>query len=349
MKHIFKPMNFDIQNILQNDRAILLPLKEDDFDDLFKVASDPKIWEQHPNKDRWKKEVFQVFFEGALQSNGAYKIVEKATGKTIGCTSFYDYEENERSIFIGYTFYAVEQWGKGINAMVKQTMLDYIFQFIDKVKFQVGASNVRSQIAITRIGATKIDEQEVAYFGEDAKLNYIYCIKKAHTETIKISEIKSAQASFYKSFLMKGLIDDEDNFRISPNDELIEPFPTTDKDDSFTLGAFFGNTLCGVVSFERDGKNREKLKHKGILFRMYVSNDYRGKGISKMLIQELLNKVTSLKDIERINLTVIENNEIAKKIYEKIGFTTFAIEQNAIKWKGKYFNELQMVYKLFTK
>ena len=45
-------MNFEIQNILQNERVILQPLKEDDFDDLFKVASDPKIWEQHPNKDR---------------------------------------------------------------------------------------------------------------------------------------------------------------------------------------------------------------------------------------------------------------------------------------------------------
>ncbi|BDQ12102.1 MULTISPECIES: GNAT family N-acetyltransferase [unclassified Sediminibacterium] len=169
-------MNFEIQNILQNERVILQPLKEDDFDDLFKVASDPKIWEQHPNKDRWKKEVFKVFFEGALQSKGAYKILEKATHKTLGCTRFYDWDENDKSIFIGYTFYATEYWGKGINASVKRTMLDYIFQFVDRVKFQVGASYVRSHIAITRIGATKIAEQEVAYFGEEAKLNFIYQI-----------------------------------------------------------------------------------------------------------------------------------------------------------------------------
>jgi len=175
-------INFDIQKTLENEKVILVPLKEDDFEDLFNVASNPKIWEQHPNKERWKREIFHVFFEGALQSKGAYKIIEKATGKAIGSTRFYDYNENDKSIFIGYTFYAVEQWGKGINALVKQTMLDYIFQFTDKVKFQVGANNIRSQKAISRLGATKIVEQEVAYFGEQAKLNFIYQILKEESK-----------------------------------------------------------------------------------------------------------------------------------------------------------------------
>ncbi|MDI9356050.1 MAG: N-acetyltransferase, partial [Chitinophagaceae bacterium] len=67
-------MNFNIQSILQNDKQILYPLIEKDFDELYEIASDPKIWEQHPNKDRWKKEVFKIFFEGAIKSKGAFKI-----------------------------------------------------------------------------------------------------------------------------------------------------------------------------------------------------------------------------------------------------------------------------------
>ncbi|GGE89030.1 Protein N-acetyltransferase, RimJ/RimL family [Chishuiella changwenlii] len=171
-------MNFSIQTKLENEKTILYPLQDKDFDVLYAVASDPKIWEQHPNKNRWQKDVFKTFFDGALQSKGAFLIVDKATGNVIGSTRFYDYNEEEDSIFIGYTFYGVDSWGKGINRLVKETMLDYIFQFVSKVHFHIGADNIRSQIAISRIGAEKIAEQEVAYFGEPSRLNYVYEIKK---------------------------------------------------------------------------------------------------------------------------------------------------------------------------
>jgi RimJ/RimL family protein N-acetyltransferase len=171
-------MNFNIQSILENNKVILHPLQEQDFEDLYAVAADPKIWEQHPNKDRWKKEVFKTFFDGAIQSTGAFKIIEKTTGNIIGSTRFYDYNEQEDSILIGYTFYATQYWGKGINHSVKTIMLNYIFQFVSTVYFHIGANNVRSQIAITRIGATKSGEEEIAYFGEQPKSNFIYRLTK---------------------------------------------------------------------------------------------------------------------------------------------------------------------------
>jgi ribosomal protein S18 acetylase RimI-like enzyme len=164
--------------------------------------------------------------------------------------------------------------------------------------------------------------------------------------TIKIIEIKSDKNSEYKEFLTIGLINDEENFRITPKDDLNSVFPTNDKEDSFTLGAYIENELGGVVSFIRDGSDREKLRHKGILFRMYFSNEFRGKGIGKQLIEELITRVKKSNDIEQINLTVISNNANAKKLYEKFGFITFSSEKNAIKWKGKYFTEDQMVLQL---
>lgn len=171
-------MNFSLQPILENGEVVLYPLNESDFEELYKVASDPAIWEQHPNKDRWKREVFQNFFEGALRSKGAFKIVNKATGNIIGSTRMYDYNEQDISILIGYTFYATSCWGKGINRSVKAMMLNYLFQFVDRVNFHIGAVNIRSQIAISRLGANKVGEEEVAYFGEAPKLNYIYVIHK---------------------------------------------------------------------------------------------------------------------------------------------------------------------------
>ncbi|WP_142682881.1 GNAT family N-acetyltransferase [Chitinophaga polysaccharea] len=171
-------MKFSIQSILENEQVILYPLQEEDFETLYAVASDPRIWEQHPNRDRWKKDVFRTFFDGAIQSKGAFKIVDKQTGEIVGSTRMYDYNETENSILIGYTFYATQYWGKGINKAVKTMMLDYLFQFVSKVYFHIGASNIRSQIAIGRIGAEKVGEQEVAYFGEKPKLNFVYAIDK---------------------------------------------------------------------------------------------------------------------------------------------------------------------------
>jgi RimJ/RimL family protein N-acetyltransferase len=177
-------MEINIQPKLENDKVILFPLQEDDFETLYNVASDPKIWEQHPNKDRWKKDVFSTFFEGAIQSKGAFKIVDKATGSCIGSTRYYDFDEKDNSILIGYTFYATSCWGTGINKSVKAVMLDYIFQFVSKVYFHIGADNLRSQIAIGRISAEKIAEQEIAYFGEPNRLNFVYEITKEKWQTL---------------------------------------------------------------------------------------------------------------------------------------------------------------------
>ena len=165
-------------------------------------------------------------------------------------------------------------------------------------------------------------------------------------KALRIDGIKSAQLVSYKRFLTTGLIDDEENFRISPADEAQSPFPTSDKPDSFTLGAYVEDSLAGVVSFARDGADREKLRHKGILFRMYVAPGFRGLGIGKKLIEELLVRVRQIPDIEQVNLTVIANNATAKALYERFGFRSFAVEEHAIKWKGKYFAEEQMVLRV---
>jgi RimJ/RimL family protein N-acetyltransferase len=171
-------MGINIQPTLENEKVILYPLQENDFNDLFAVAADPKIWEQHPNKNRYKIEVFKVFFDGALQSKGAFKIVEKNSGDVIGSSRFYDYNQEDNTILIGYTFFGLSYWGNGFNHTVKTLMLNYIFQFVSKVYFHIGANNVRSQISLGRLGTTKIGEQEVTYFGELPKLNFVYSISK---------------------------------------------------------------------------------------------------------------------------------------------------------------------------
>jgi RimJ/RimL family protein N-acetyltransferase len=172
-------MCFTLQPIhLQNELIQLIPLQECDFEALFAVASDPLIWEQHPNKLRYQRDVFQNYFEGAMVSKGAFLIRDTKTNEVVGSTRFYDYNEKEKFVLIGYTFIGRRFWGTGHNKALKKLMLDYAFQQVDKVYFHIGAFNIRSQKAIEKIGAVKVDEFEVEYYGEDSKLNFVYLIQK---------------------------------------------------------------------------------------------------------------------------------------------------------------------------
>lgn len=165
---------------------------------------------------------------------------------------------------------------------------------------------------------------------------------------MNIQELTITDQNLYKSFFTKGLEAHADCFRITPADEQKEPFPTQGNSDSFTLGAFSEtDELLGVVSFEREGAKRQRLKHKGLLFRMYVSAEHGGKGIGKKLIEELLLRVKTQTDIEQINLTVVSTNHGAKNLYKKFGFQSFSVEINALKTNGTYYNEETMV--LFLK
>jgi RimJ/RimL family protein N-acetyltransferase len=162
---------------LKNDLVWLEPLKQEYFEELYLVASDPLIWEQHPNPDRYKLDAFTNYFKGAMESGGAF-IIRDASGIALGSSRYCAYNEANNEIQIGYTFFARSCWGKSINKEVKTLMLNHAFNYVDKVAFYVGANNIRSQKAMERIGGIKVREEVVAYFGEPDRLNFRYEINK---------------------------------------------------------------------------------------------------------------------------------------------------------------------------
>ena len=144
--------------ILEDNIVKLIPLEENHFDALYKVASDPLIWELHPIKDRYKKEVFATFFEGAITSKSAFLILHKEKNEIIGTTRLYDYSPEKSSIAIGFTFIGREFWGGHYNKAIKKLLIDYAFQYVNSILFHVGSENIRSQKAVLKLGANKINE-----------------------------------------------------------------------------------------------------------------------------------------------------------------------------------------------
>lgn len=148
-------------------RLRLRPLRSDDFDDLFLAASDPLIWELHPDSKRHTRERFEVYFRSGLESQGALVVIDLKTGRIIGSSRFSAYSPGNSlgnslgnsSVDIGYTFLTREYWGGGTNRELKTLMLTYAFEFVESVNFVVGIDNLRSRRAMVNIGGKLITEK----------------------------------------------------------------------------------------------------------------------------------------------------------------------------------------------
>jgi len=172
-------MSFDLQPNLKGELIELRPLTPEDWDDLFAIASDPLIWEQHPESDRYKEDVFKVFFKDALESGGAFVVIDRKNKRIIGSTRFHGYEPEKSEIEIGWTFLARKYWGGRHNWEMKQLMLAHAFQFVDNVVFYVGENNMRSRRATEKIGAIKSGMVKKVYGNRPPSLNVRYVIKKS--------------------------------------------------------------------------------------------------------------------------------------------------------------------------
>ncbi|MDF2451422.1 MAG: family N-acetyltransferase [Bacteroidota bacterium] len=169
---------FELKPTLRNEFVRIHPLQSGDFETLYAVASDPLIWEQHPNPDRYKRDVFETFFKGAMESGAAFLVFDQQSGKVIGSSRYYELDKVQNSVAIGYTFLDRNHWGGIYNPALKTLMMEHAFQFVNRVIFHIGATNIRSQKAIERLGAKKISEVEMEYYGEANRLNFVYCIEK---------------------------------------------------------------------------------------------------------------------------------------------------------------------------
>jgi RimJ/RimL family protein N-acetyltransferase len=133
----------------------LRPLRADDFDELFQVASDPLIWEQHPEPDRYQEATFRGFFQEALASGGALVALDRSSGSIIGSSRYHGYDAERSVVEIGWTFLARAFWGGRYNGEMKRLMLEHAFGSVQRVVFVIGPDNRRSQRAVEKIGGVR--------------------------------------------------------------------------------------------------------------------------------------------------------------------------------------------------
>ncbi|GAA0272044.1 GNAT family protein [Alteraurantiacibacter aestuarii] len=170
----------DRQPILIGERLEMRPLREDDWDALFAIASDAELWALHPMHDRWQEPVFRAFFADALAQGGALVGIERETGAVVSSSRFQGYlPANGGEVEIGWTFLARNRWGSGLNTEMKRLMLAHALGFVERVVFRVGDTNLRSRRAVEKIGGRLTDEVEVIEHEGRQLVHVIYEIRRA--------------------------------------------------------------------------------------------------------------------------------------------------------------------------
>jgi len=156
--------DFEFDAVLTGPTIRLRPVRPDEFEPLYAVASDPLIWAQHPAKERSQRGVFETWFKDALLQH-ALAVEESATRRVIGSSRYYDWNPRMREVAIGFTFIARDHWGGRTNAEMKRLMLDHAFKWVRTVWFHVDPANARSRKAMEKIGGIYSHTGTLGLFG----------------------------------------------------------------------------------------------------------------------------------------------------------------------------------------
>ena len=154
-----------LSNWIENDLVLegyfvkLVPLEPTHKNGLLSAASDGKLWElwftSVPSADAIDNYINTALSNKQSGKEFPFTVIDKASGKIIGCTRFYNIEASNRRLEIGYTWYAKSYQRTGANSECKFLMLQYAFENLDcmAVQFMTDWFNKPSRHAIARLGA----------------------------------------------------------------------------------------------------------------------------------------------------------------------------------------------------
>jgi N-acetyltransferase len=139
----------------------LEPLAPEHEDALWEVGQDPEIWQFMSADVHTRADLHQWIAEALRQQQtGAhvpFAIIDRAGGRAIGSTRYFDISESHRHLEIGHTWLGKRYWRTGVNTECKYLLLRHAFETLGcaRVQLKTDKLNLRSQTAIKRLGAVE--------------------------------------------------------------------------------------------------------------------------------------------------------------------------------------------------
>lgn len=168
----------DRQPVLEGERLLLRPLRQDDWSAFHAAASDPLIWQQHPAPDRWRERECRAWFDAGLAEGGALAAIDRASGALVGSSRYQVLDVPQDVAVIGSTFLARSHWGGAWNREMKRLMLAHALNAKPRAWFLVGEANWRSRRAMEKMGGRQTGETYVAQLASGPAVHLIYEIAR---------------------------------------------------------------------------------------------------------------------------------------------------------------------------
>lgn len=190
-------IDFNLQ--LQNDQVLLRPLNKDDVEPFFELTKDPAMWFYFTSDLSDKKELGDWVDDALIQHKNktrlAFTVIDKASGKVAGSSSFGNISYRDQRVEIGWTWLGKSFQGKGINSTMKYLMLGYCFEALgfERVEFKTDVLNLPARKALARIGATEegILRSHTLMTNNRRRDTIYYSVLKTEWERLKINWISS--------------------------------------------------------------------------------------------------------------------------------------------------------------
>lgn len=153
--------------------------------------------------------------------------------------------------------------------------------------------------------------------------------------------LSGTDAAEYQALRMEGFARHPLEFRIAPEDEAdLSPDAVAKRlAESCVIGAFRDDVLIGIGGLTRDP--RVKLRHKALLWGMYIRENARGAGAADGIMERLIEHARAA-GVSIVQLTVMADNPRARRVYERWGFRVYGIEPRAVRVEGRDHDEALM-------
>ena len=119
-------------------------------------------------------------------------------------------------------------------------------------------------------------------------------------------------------------------FRTAPEDVMREGLAhwqaRLEAEDDRIVGVFDNECLIGIGGIARDV--RSKLRHKALLFGMFVAPEAAGRGIGRAIVEALITEARGF--ASSLHLTLMADNDRARALYERCGFTVYGREPQSV-------------------
>ncbi len=160
------------------------------------------------------------------------------------------------------------------------------------------------------------------------------------TAQIQIRRLTPADAALFRDIRLEGLRLNPEAFGSTFEAENAWPvaFFSERLGGSKIFGAFQGSELVGIAALLI--AQGQKEGHKGRLVGMYVRPESRKAGVGRQLVETIIE--VARQSVELIQLSVVRDNEAARRLYEQLGFVEWGVEKKALKQDGRYYDEIHM-------